>query len=669
MATTSTVDIGAVQRKESGSPAPNTSYVDIGASQRSGAAPPAVPDWFAVTVPALVLAPPRVAPTWFTLPPLPQPNPPPVYCFRRPCTTAHAQAGGSDSLNFKVPVFLFDPSMKTVAHGGNIQHTDTAAGRTVPADLAFFADSALTIPLVFEVELYDGLNGSLRAWVNLPTLSHTADVVFYLAYGSAAVTTFQGNIAATWANNFAGVWHLPTGSTNYDDSTGHGHTGTASGSVTPAGAGVFDGCSQFFGTGDKVDFGASADWNFAGAFTVSLWFQTTDANATLLKVLNGGGTAGFEILIGSTTLDFFVAGGASAHDFTTPVNDGAWHHVVGRWTPGSPNGTAALFLDGSLLVSNAFGTAALTSTDPLQIGVDLTGFLDEPHLVSTGRSDDWITAEYNSQVPGSTFLTVGSETFLCGVTVVPTIYPDWLARVPQTRGWYAAPPAPPVAPPWISVDAPDQVRRGETGRLGWDTRPLLPPPAPAPTYFTDTFPDQVRSGVKAPEGWYTRPTTPPPAPPLIETTLPQARYSVPLTRTTYTAPVTPPAAPAPTYFVDVFPDQVRRAGHAAPDWLAEPILPPPVPYTEWGQTEPLHLRVSWRDLSDYTEPLRIIQNPVPPLSWGVIYPDHLTVVRSAALLGAAYHAPYGPTPPPHERPLYRRSLQLRIGSRTEPEKL
>jgi hypothetical protein len=575
-------------------------------------------------------------------------------------------------------VFLFDPSMKTVAHGGDIQHTDTAAGRTVPADLAFFADSALTIPLVFEVELYDGLNGSLRAWVNLPTLSHTADVVFYLAYGSAAVTTFQGNIAATWANNFAGVWHLPTGSTNYDDSTGHGHTGTASGSVTPSAFGVFDGCSEFFGGTDKIDFGASADFAFAASFTVSAWVKTSTSQLAFLfgiQHLPFGSTA-FTMKQESAVpqVHWHVEGAANDCHYLTGIDDGNWHHLVGQWDAGAAD--SYLYVDGVLTPSGGAGGASTpVSTVPLTVGLPdsggtaFTGTVDEVHAVNALRSADWILAEYNSQKPGSTFLTVGSETFLCGVTVVPTIYPDWLARVPQTRGWYAAPPAPPVAPPWIAVDAPDQVRRGETGRLGWETRPLLPPPAPAPTYFTDTFPDQVRSGTKAPEGWYTRPTTPPPAPPLIETALPQARYSVPLTRTTYTAPVTPPPAPAPTYFVDVFPDQVRRAGYAAPDWLAEPILPPPVPYTEWGQTEPLHLRVSWRDLTDYTEPLRIIQNPVPPLSWGVIYPDHLTVVRSAALLGAAYHAPYGPTPPPHERPLYRRSLQLRIGSRTEPEKL
>jgi hypothetical protein len=34
MSTLSYVDIGAIQRKEGGSPAPNTSYVDIGAAQR-----------------------------------------------------------------------------------------------------------------------------------------------------------------------------------------------------------------------------------------------------------------------------------------------------------------------------------------------------------------------------------------------------------------------------------------------------------------------------------------------------------------------------------------------------------------------------------------------------------------------------------------------------------
>jgi hypothetical protein len=605
------------------------------------------------------------------------PPPTPAYCYRRTLTVDHTQCGASDSTDFPVLVRFTDATMKTVANGGHIQNTTTSNGQTVPADLGFYADSAFTTALNWEVEFYDGVNGILVAWVKLPTLSHTADTVFYMAYGDAGTTTFQGDVNGTWNSNFKGVWHLPDGTTlAATGSTATPHNGTITSAV--AAAGNIDGAASFAGGTDKIDFGASADFAFAASFTVSAWVKTSTSQLAFLfgiQHLPFGSTA-FTMKQESAVpqVHWHVEGATSDCHYLTGIDDGNWHHLVGQWDAGAAD--SYLYVDGVLTPSGGAGGASTpVSTVPLTVGLPdsggtaFTGTVDELHAVNALLSADWIVSEFNSQMPASTFLGVSGETFLCGVTVVPTIYPDWLARVPQTRGWYAAPPAPPVAPPWISVDAPDQVRRGETGRLGWETRPLLPPPAPAPTYFTDTFPDQVRSGTKAPEGWYTRPTTPPPAPPLIETALPQARYSVPLTRTTYTAPVTPPPAPAPTYFVDVFPDQVRRAGYAAPDWLAEPILPPPVPYTEWGQTEPLHLRVSWRDLTATTEPLRIIQNPVPPLSWGVIYPDHLTVVRSAALLGAAYHAPYGPTPPPHERPLYRRSLQLRIGSRTEPEKL
>jgi hypothetical protein len=45
MATSSYVDIGAIQRPESGSPAVDNSYVDIGAVQRQESSGTVVTDW------------------------------------------------------------------------------------------------------------------------------------------------------------------------------------------------------------------------------------------------------------------------------------------------------------------------------------------------------------------------------------------------------------------------------------------------------------------------------------------------------------------------------------------------------------------------------------------------------------------------------------------------
>jgi hypothetical protein len=41
--------------------------------------------------------------------------------------------------------------------------------------------------------------------------------------------------------------------------------------------------------------------------------------------------------------------------------------------------------------------------------VPFMGSLDEPELSQSTRSPDYIRAQYASEVPGNTFLTVGSE--------------------------------------------------------------------------------------------------------------------------------------------------------------------------------------------------------------------------------------------------------------------
>src|SRR5437588_365856 len=47
------------------------------------------------------------------------------------------------------------------------------------------------LKLSHEIESYNPVTGAIRAWVLLPSLSHTADTIFYLSYGNAAIATNQ----------------------------------------------------------------------------------------------------------------------------------------------------------------------------------------------------------------------------------------------------------------------------------------------------------------------------------------------------------------------------------------------------------------------------------------------------------------------------------------------
>jgi len=50
-------------------------------------------------------------------------------------------------------------------------------------DILFTGDDGTTL-LDYEIESYDGVAGSLIAWVEVPTLSSTAETVIYMYYGN-----------------------------------------------------------------------------------------------------------------------------------------------------------------------------------------------------------------------------------------------------------------------------------------------------------------------------------------------------------------------------------------------------------------------------------------------------------------------------------------------------
>ncbi len=350
-----------------------------------------------------------------------------AYAFPYSITIDHTKCGGSDSTDFPV---LFsgvydgtggEPDLRTVANGGDVQNTVSLGGATVPADLVFATNTSGSSLLKWEIDYYDPVTGTIVAWFKQPTLTHSTDAVAYIVYGDSGVTTWQGDINATWNSNIQRVYHLADGSTIIGtNSTSTTSTLGTAASLTAVAGKIDGGVNKPTNNADSLSTNAVTGLPTSGAFTISCWLKTT-ATANSVVWSWGGSSGGFAevyIDINGPAAGKIAIGDQSAYAAVTSANtynDGNWHYVVGTYSGSGGTHASVIYVDGA-----SAGTSTTTLTlngTPTQIrafglcndtgsSFQFVGDLDELRIYSVELSADWITAEYNNQNSPSTFYTL-----------------------------------------------------------------------------------------------------------------------------------------------------------------------------------------------------------------------------------------------------------------------
>lgn len=354
-----------------------------------------------------------------------------AWSYYRQLNVDHTKVGTADSANYPVLVSASDASLKLVASGGHVNNTTaqaTGPAVTMPADLVFSSDPGGLTKLPWEVESYDGVNGTLIARVLLASVSHTADTPFYMVYGDATVTTPQnvGGLApsAVWTPaNYIDVVHLD-GSLITTNSISGAVNGTNT--AATATAGQIGGGAAFVATNSaQIDFG-SPDLSAHSALSASVWIKTSSsptAQVAWSQWSDAGPGDGFLIktVAGCFVQTLLSTVGGFAFTGTTNICDGAWHHVVMTWS--SASGTLTQYLDGApagTLAAPGSTVRNASSVSHLWLGrytdgAFFTGSIDEATLASREFTASWIAAIYNNEKnPGNigadNFLKFGSET-------------------------------------------------------------------------------------------------------------------------------------------------------------------------------------------------------------------------------------------------------------------
>lgn len=325
--------------------------------------------------------------------------------YTRAIVIDHTQCGTADSSNITIPVLLQLNDLKTLANGGKVQNSNGY-------DITFSIDAAGTSLLSWQMTNYNGSTGNIYAFVQMPTISYTADTVFYMHYGSTGITSFMGG--NPWASAYQTVWHLDEGTNPYNDSTTNANNSIASDNPTPTFGKIYT-AQAFNGTSNYIDFGTGASLDQGSNITISFWFKlvsTPGANAYIFSKGTGtrGATAQYEFYIDTSRQGNFACDG-TAGPATAAFTIDTWYHIA---IICNGSGTK-IYINGSTSGGFTVPLPGTANARSMVVGAQTgsTGFvnaiIDELEIYNAIWSTSTITTIYNAQNNNSSFLTVGAE--------------------------------------------------------------------------------------------------------------------------------------------------------------------------------------------------------------------------------------------------------------------
>lgn len=331
------------------------------------------------------------------------------YSFSRTVTIDHTKIGSVDITN--EPVFINGTLsyLATVANGGKVQNSSGF-------DVIFTSDSGCTTKLNWETRTYTAASGAVAYWVQVPTVSHTTDTVFYVCYGNSSISTDQSNMTGTWRSDFKRVFHVDNGTTlDGTDSTGNANltnSGSSASTVKVNGGVSFGGSGSMSGSNTGLPSPTSA-WTYA------FWWNADAQGPTVGRLLSFyNGTQ--SIQIGRVNSGVYVATGNGSSDVgakqSLTTSDPAGLEFIVLTFDGVS--TYKTYVNGSDASQNNYPNSDLTlftgNSTTLYFGQrgngsNINALADEMFILNTVPSTSEITGWYNNTNSPSTFTTIGAE--------------------------------------------------------------------------------------------------------------------------------------------------------------------------------------------------------------------------------------------------------------------
>jgi hypothetical protein len=271
------------------------------------------------------------------------------------------------------------------------------------------------VKLNHEIEIFNGDNGDLTAWVNIPNLK--TDTILYMYYGNINCSN-QQSIGETWNNNFIAVYHMNDINDGVSDSTiycrdsngsegnpGYQQTGISGFAVD------FNGDDDLIYLPHNFNLGTS-DITLEVWINAKSWSDYGEASCALsfvgehyLRSANYRNKYGEDVLRG---FGYCIEPSGSWNNLVLQYNPptNSWIYIAGSYD--NDIGGEAYY--NSLLkdVSSQKGNLRNRSVTN-RIGYYFNGLIDEVRVSNIKRSDGWVKTTYNSIKESTSFLSIGPE--------------------------------------------------------------------------------------------------------------------------------------------------------------------------------------------------------------------------------------------------------------------
>lgn len=356
--------------------------------------------------------------------------------------TINASKIAEDLSNFPVWLNVTDAELKDTSNGGNIQPDGD--------DISFFSSDNST-RYSHEIELYDGVSGTLGCWINVTQVSSSSNTICYMYYGNAGASN-QQNSSGVWDSNYVLVLHMNgtggDGSTVWDSSryTNHGTKGSVQSGWSNQTSGKVGHCQDFnlmehkqyinTTSDSSLDFGGDTD----AVWTVEAWykFETEIEDAESAPKLFAKDDAGgdkrrgwyYHIYDnddgGADDMVFYVSQNADGTtsdaeiDLTgNNLDDNNWHYMMGVTSYDSAGTDYHYYYENGNIekqgeLSNTNSLSSESNDLYLWVGCHeqgngWEGQLDEIRVSNIARNGSYQGAVYNNTNDPASFLYLGAE--------------------------------------------------------------------------------------------------------------------------------------------------------------------------------------------------------------------------------------------------------------------